>query len=345
MDAAKDTNVLELIKRINLPDKIGNLATALDCTKWTFLLKWFSPDNSNSDVQHIDFQLYSLDEGLSTGQMISQYISKGNEEEFLSKLFLLEEYSSKTRDLYLSVAAEFPLLEKEMRSIAYNLPKGGRRSAYAFDLYEYMKDLKYSINDLEHFHSRFEESIKPVSVNKEHIKNTTRIISSNLFTIILGKEVNGLWRLFESYFSDDLAHIVNEYEKPDFIIESNPDTKEETFNDEGLTAVQSLLLIRILQEVGHFPNKAHNTDSANELKAIALITGLSYQNDLKGGRGAIVKVNELLDERSRNSLSEVQVKHKLKDLDAVEEIAQLLNAERVIDRINYYRKELKKILP
>ncbi|GAB3339545.1 hypothetical protein GCM10027299_52360 [Larkinella ripae] len=114
--------------------------------------------------------------------------------------------------------------------------------------------------------------------------------------------------------------------------------------EKGLTALQKLLFIRLLQKADLFPRKPINSDEASELKAIALLTGLSYKNNLKGGAGATKKVNELLDDHLRKNLTNQQAKEKLKDLTAVEEAARLLNTFSVIDQIEKYRKDLEKIL-
>lgn len=111
--------------------------------------------------------------------------------------------------------------------------------------------------------------------------------------------------------------------------------------EQGLTAAQKLLFIRLLQIEGLFPKKPANTDDAPELRAIALLTGISYENQIKGGNGANTKVNLLLDHRSRRNMTVEQAKPKLKDLDAVEKVARLLNVQSVISVIDKYRKELQ----
>lgn len=113
--------------------------------------------------------------------------------------------------------------------------------------------------------------------------------------------------------------------------------------DKGLSAFQKLLFIRLLQEQGFFPKKPNNTDDAPELKAIALLTGLSFKNQIKGGTGAAAKVNQLLNDRERISLTPRQAKHKLDDLNAIEYVAGLLNLESIFTRINQLRKDLNRI--
>lgn len=126
--------------------------------------------------------------------------------------------------------------------------------------------------------------------------------------------------------------------------ENTSSEPEPVEKDKGLSAVQKLLLVRLLQQEGLFPTKPANTDDAPELRAIALLTGLNYENHIKGGNGANAKVNLLLDDRSRRSMSVEQAKSKLKDLDAVEKVAQLLNLQSVRLLIDKYRKELQPTL-
>lgn len=119
---------------------------------------------------------------------------------------------------------------------------------------------------------------------------------------------------------------------------------EPTEPGKGLSAAQKLLLIRLLQKECLFPQKPGNTDDAPELRAIALLTGLSYENQIKGSKGANAKVNQLLNDRERKAMTIEQAKPKLKDIDAVEEVAKLLNVDSVVVQINQYRKDLKKII-
>lgn len=111
--------------------------------------------------------------------------------------------------------------------------------------------------------------------------------------------------------------------------------------DRGLSAPQKLLLVRLLQQTGLFPKKLANTDDAPELRAIALITGLDYNNDIKGAKGAHAKVNQILYDRK--SLTVLQIPYKIADLNAVEEVARLLNVETVLSEIQVIRADLKKI--
>lgn len=112
--------------------------------------------------------------------------------------------------------------------------------------------------------------------------------------------------------------------------------------DKGLSALQRLLFVRLLQQSGLFPKKPVNTDDAPELRGIALLTGLDYNNDIKGGKGANAKVNQLLNERERRSFTPQQIPHKLADLNAVENVARLLNVEPVISAIQLIRTDLEK---
>ena len=132
---------------------------------------------------------------------------------------------------------------------------------------------------------------------------------------------------------------------PKTVSQDNTSSESEAVEkDKGLSAAQKLLLVRLLQQEGLFPKKLANTDDAPELRAIALLTGMNYENDIKGGNGANAKVNLLLDDRSRRSMSVEQAKSKLKDLDAVEKVAQLLNLQPVRSLIDKYRKELQSTL-
>ena len=111
--------------------------------------------------------------------------------------------------------------------------------------------------------------------------------------------------------------------------------------DRGLSALQKLLFVRLLQRANLFPKKPANTDDAPELRAIALLTGLDFNNDIKGGKGADAKVNQLLN--NRKSLTVLQIPHKIADLNAVENVAKLLNVEPVVSAIQVIRAELEKI--
>ena len=115
-------------------------------------------------------------------------------------------------------------------------------------------------------------------------------------------------------------------------------------DNQNLTAVQKLLFIRLLQITGLFPKKPANTDDAPELRAIALLTGISYENQIKGINGANVKVNLLVDNLERSKMTKKQAKYKLKDLEAVEKVAQLLHVQVVLSLIDKYRKELMEIV-
>lgn len=116
---------------------------------------------------------------------------------------------------------------------------------------------------------------------------------------------------------------------------------EPTESDKGLTAPQKLLFIRLLQRSNLFPSKPNNTDDSPALRGIALITGLDYVNDIKGGKGADAKVSQLLNARS--SLTKQQLPQKFSDLDAIEKVAQLMNVEPVIQSIQSIRAELEKL--
>ena len=109
-----------------------------------------------------------------------------------------------------------------------------------------------------------------------------------------------------------------------------------------LTAFQKLLFVRLLQQVNLFPRKPANTDDAPELKAIALLTGLSYENNIKGRNGANSKVSQLLNQRERRSFSAEQTRYKLADLDAVETVARLLNCDPVIAALQEIRADLNE---
>lgn len=110
--------------------------------------------------------------------------------------------------------------------------------------------------------------------------------------------------------------------------------------DKVLSAAQRLLFVRLLQEQGLFPKKPANTDDAPELKAIALLTGLSFENQIKGNSGAAAKVNQLLN--NLGSITRQQAKHKLDDLDRVEQVARLLNVDSVVERIGQIREDLNQ---
>ncbi|GAB3689154.1 hypothetical protein GCM10027592_05150 [Spirosoma flavus] len=127
------------------------------------------------------------------------------------------------------------------------------------------------------------------------------------------------------------------YEKPQSV---EPDEEEQPV-EKGLSAPQKLLFIRLLQQKGLFPRKPANTDDAPELRAIALLTGLDFNNDIKGAKGANVKVNQLLYDRK--SFTASQVPYKIADLDAVEKAARLLNVDAVIAEIQVMRADIQKM--
>ncbi|MFD2569964.1 hypothetical protein ACFSUS_04920 [Spirosoma soli] len=117
--------------------------------------------------------------------------------------------------------------------------------------------------------------------------------------------------------------------------------QQEQAPEKGLSAPQKLLFVRLLQQKGLFPRKPANSDDAPELRAIALLTGLDFNNDIKGAKGANMKVNQMLYDRK--SFTVLQIPYKIADLDAVEKVARLLNVEAVITEIQVIRSDIKKM--
>ncbi len=135
--------------------------------------------------------------------------------------------------------------------------------------------------------------------------------------------------------------IIAETPKGSFTDHPTEDLETESINYRSeLSAVQKLLFIRLLQNCELFPKRTKGTDAAPELRAIASITGLNYENDIKGGNGANAKVDQLLNGRT----TAAQRKYKIADLDAVEYVAKQLNAEAVIIEVSRLRASINESL-
>ncbi|GAB2564374.1 hypothetical protein [Spirosoma areae] len=238
---------------------------------------------------------------------------------------------------------------EEMRQNVLNVPKGTRLNAYAVDCCNFIDSCTYTPKIL----SPFRESFK----NESHklLKLWSDVLYNLSFSFRIGRAIHAVEEYFPNTYTVEREAWRRDYEykqakgsmSDDEYLEpikqkEQVENEQEIPPEKGLSAVQKLLLIRLLQKVNLFPSKPINTDKAPELKAIALITGLDYVNEIKGGKGAKFKVDQLLDVEKRKSITKGQLKQKFIDLDEIEKVAQYLNVNQIAPLIQEIRAEIEQ---
>ena len=108
----------------------------------------------------------------------------------------------------------------------------------------------------------------------------------------------------------------------------------------GLTAVQRVLFFRLLQQTEIIPKKLELISDATELRAIARLFGLNYENQIKGGSGANGKVNQLINKQERRRVTPGQVKGKMADLKAVKKLSEIMGLEEVFSLITEIENDI-----
>ena len=252
-------------------------------------------------------------------------------EELLSKINSLSEKF----DLINSLSVSFI---EEMRQNSYDVPKSSRRDTYSIDCWNFVDDCINSRTLLLEAHDLLidetDSALKQLGIILRSLVHQCKIgLVEGAFAdyypkVVAGKDASYLE-------ANNQEYILSPNERLD--TEELPEQEPQSGSKLLEYASQKLLLIRFLQRADLFPKKTAFMDEKQELEFIGELTGLTYAGNLKKVKSS---VGEIIDKK----LTTAQARHRLKDLQAVYEVAQKMELTKVLSDIEEFKQYCKEII-